>query len=59
MMNRPLPLAELAARLEAELSAGAERIEIRGAASLEEARPGDICYLENPKLLPKVLPFFQ
>ena len=51
--SKPVLLSELAAHLGAEASAGADKIEIRGLASAEQAGPGDVCYLDNPKLLPK------
>ncbi len=46
----PLPLGELAAAIGAELLAGADRgVIIHSAATLEDAGPGQVSFLSNPK----------
>jgi UDP-3-O-[3-hydroxymyristoyl] glucosamine N-acyltransferase len=48
-----MKLREIAARLDCELSGGCE-IEITGVAGMEQAGPGELTFLANPKYAPKV-----
>lgn len=44
-----MKLGELAAILECKLDGGAETIEVRGVAGIENAQPGEVTFLANPK----------
>src|SRR3990167_5381411 len=48
----PMTAAELAAKLEGEL-VGDPKANLRGVASLESAKPGDVVYVESEKHLPR------
>ena len=50
----PMTAAELAAKLEGEL-VGDPKANLRGVASLESAKPGDVVYVESEKRLPAAL----
>lgn len=49
-----MKLSELAAQTAARLDENSPDLEITGAAGLDDARPGDISFLANPRYTPKV-----
>ncbi|MBA3767614.1 MAG: UDP-3-O-(3-hydroxymyristoyl)glucosamine N-acyltransferase, partial [Acidobacteria bacterium] len=49
-----MKLAELTARTGASLESGDAEMEISGAAGLDEASPGQITFLSNPRYTPRV-----
>jgi UDP-3-O-[3-hydroxymyristoyl] glucosamine N-acyltransferase len=49
-----MKLSELAAQTAARLDENSPDLEINGAAGLDDARPGDISFLANPRYTPKV-----
>ncbi len=49
-----IPLADLAGKVGGTLEGGPGDLSIRGVAGLEEAQPGEIAFVANPKYLPLV-----
>src|SRR5712691_1504019 len=49
-----MKLSELAALTESRVDGDSTDIEITGAAGLDDARPGDVSFLANPRYKPKI-----